>query len=347
VTFSIIYFLSQVLKPYKLQSVSYMLAVGALVPLLGTPVYQIGKFLRTPGRLRKVKKARAAGFTAAFVAIVAGILLIPTPLRIQGTLVLTAAKPEEIYAEVEGRLVELLVRDGEFVKKDTVLATLTNPEKQKELIQKTADHDVNFAKALWYNRSPERENRALARQHQQMAEELEPMIKKINEQLDKLTLIANRDGQAMGVPHPETVGQWLKPGKPFCEVGDPHQLEAHLIIDQSDIDLIRLGRRAWVKIYGRAETTYTSDVAEIAKRNRDEIPQELSNVAGGDIAGKADPKTGAIKPQSAVYEAIIPVANPNLSLQPGLRGFAKIDGGTHTLGWWLWRLITKTFHFTI
>ena len=114
-----------------------MLAIGALVPLVGMPVYQIGKFLRTPGRLRKVKKARAAGFAVAAVAIVAGILLIPTPLRIQGTLVLTAAKPEEIYAEVEGRLVELKVRDGEWVKKDTVLAKLINHEKQKELLQKT------------------------------------------------------------------------------------------------------------------------------------------------------------------------------------------------------------------
>ena len=347
VTFSIIYFLSQVLKPYKLQSVSYMLAIGALVPLLGMPVYQIGKFLRTPGRLRKVKKARAAGFAVAAVAIVAGILLIPTPLRIQGTLVLTAAKPEEIYAEVEGRLVEIKVRDGEWVKKDTVLATLINYEKQKELLQKTADYNVNFAKSQWFNTSPEREHRAMARQHLQMAEELEPMLAKINEQIGKLTLIAGRDGQAMGVPHPETVGQWLKPGKPFCEVGDPHHLEAHLIIDQSDIDLIGVGRRAWVKVYGRSETTYRSEVAEIAQKNRDEIPPELSNVAGGDIAGKADPKTGAIKPQTAVYEVIIPIANPGLSLQPGLRGFAKIDGGTHTLGWWLWRLITKTFHFTI
>ncbi len=35
VTFSIIYFLSQVLKPYKLQMISYMLATGALVPLAG------------------------------------------------------------------------------------------------------------------------------------------------------------------------------------------------------------------------------------------------------------------------------------------------------------------------
>src|SRR5205823_12157617 len=115
-------------------------------------------------------------------------------------------------------------------------------------------------------------------------------------------------------------------------------LEAHLIIDQSDIDLIHLGRRAWVKVYGRSEITYKSEVSEIAPKNRDEIPPELSNVAGGDIAGKADPKTGAIKPQTAVYEVIIPMANSGLSLQPGLRGFAKIDGGTHTLGWWLWRL---------
>ncbi len=347
VTFSIIYFLSQVLKPYKLQSISYMLATGALVPLLGMPVYQIVKFLRTPGRLRKMKKARAASFAVAAVAIVTGILLIPTPLRIQGTLVLTAAKPDEIYAEIEGQLVELNVRDAEWVSKETVIAKLINPEKQKELVQKTADHDINWAKAQWYNQSPERENRALARQHLQAAEELEPILQKINEQIGKLTLVAARDGQVMGVPHPETVGQVLKPGKPFCEVGDPHHIEAHMIVDQSDVDLIRLGRRAWVKIYGRSETTYLSEVSEIAKRNRDEIPPELSHVAGGEIAGKADPKTGAVKPQTAVYEAIIPIENPILTLQPGLRGFAKIDGGTSTFGWWLYRLFHKTFHFRL
>jgi putative peptide zinc metalloprotease protein len=297
--------------------------------------------------LRKVKKARAAGFAVAAVAIVAGILLIPTPLRLQGTLVLMADRPEEIYSEVEGQLVELNVRDGEWVKKGTVIAKLVNYDKQKELVQKQADQAINLAKHLWYNQSPEREHRSIARQHLRTAEELEPMLAKINEQLGKLTLEAGRDGQVMGVPHPETVGQWLKPGKPFCEVGDPHHLAAHLIVDQSDIDLIRLGRRAWVKVYGRAETTFGSEVTEVAKRNREDIPPELSHEAGGEIAAKQDRKTGQLKPQTAVYEVIIPIENPNLVLQPGLRGFAKIDGGTHTFGWWLWRLIKKTFHFTI
>ena len=298
VTFSILFFLYQFLKPYKLGSISYMLAVGSLVPLVGMPVYQMVKFVRTPGRMRKVKKARAAGFAAVAVAIVAGILLIPTPLRVQGTLVLTAAKPEEVYAEVPGRLVELNVRDGEWVKKGTVLATLSNPEKQRELDAASRSSTTSTSpRRSWFDQSPEPRAAPWPRSTSRWPTTSSRRIEKINEQIGKLTLVAPRDGQVMGVPHPETVGQWLKPGKPFCEVGDPHQLEAHLILDQSDIDLDPASsRRAWLKVYGDSEITFKSHVAEIAKRNRDEIPPELSNLAGGEIATKQDPKTGQAKP---------------------------------------------------
>ena len=104
---------------------------------------------------------------------------------------------------------------------------------------------------------------------------------------------------------------------------------------------------AWVKVYGTSEKTFKSHVSEVATRNREDIPPELSNAAGGEIATKQDQKTGQAKPITAVYEVIIPIDNSDLSLQPGLRGFAKIDGGTHSLGWWLYRLLAKTFHFTL
>ncbi len=347
VTYSILFFIYQFLKPYKLGSISAIMAVCSLIPLIGMPFYQMVKFARTPGRMRKVKKARAASFAAVFVALVAGILLIPTPLRVQGTLVLMAAKPRLVYAEVPGRLVEMKVRDGDWVPKGAVLATLSNPEKIRERMQLQEQQAVNFHKAQWFGHSSDRDSRAQARQHQQMATDLEPALDKVIAQIGKLTLIAERDGNVMGVPHPETTGQWLKPGKPFCEIGDPHFLEAHMILDQSDIDLVRIGRRAWLKIYGDSEVTRRSRVTVSAPKNRDEIPAELSNLAGGEIATKQDDKTGKVKPLTAVYEVIIPVDNRDLALQPGLRGFAKIDGGTHTLGWWLWRLITKTFHFTL
>jgi putative peptide zinc metalloprotease protein len=311
------------------------------------PVYQIGKFLRTPGRLRKVKKARAAAYAAAAIALIAGILAIPTPLRIDGTLVLKLSKPQEVYAEIEGRLVELSVRDGDWVTKDTVIAKLSNPAKEKELAERQQDHDVAWTKARWYRTSPELENRAQAKTADANAEQLEGMIEKVTQQLGKLTLVANRDGRVVGAPHKETVGQWVKPGKPFCEVGDPRRLEAHLIIDQSDVHLIQTGSNAWIKIYGRAEQTFKSKVAEIAKRNREEVPTELSNMAGGEVASKPDQKTGAAKPLTAVYEVIIPIDNADLKLEPGLRGAAKLDGGRYTIAWWLMRWWNKIFNFQL
>ena len=62
-------------------------------------------------------------------------------------MVLKLAKPEEVYAEVEGRLVELNVKNGDWVKKDTVLANLSNPEKQKELSQRHQDQTSTLHKA--------------------------------------------------------------------------------------------------------------------------------------------------------------------------------------------------------
>jgi putative peptide zinc metalloprotease protein len=347
VTFSILFFLYRFLKPYKLGSISAMLAVGSLVPLVAMPGYQMLKFVRQPGRMRKVKKARAAGFAAAFVTIVAGILLIPTPLRVQGTLVLMAAKPAMIYAEVPGRLVELYVRDAEWVKAGAKLATLSNPERIRERMTLQESQKVNMAKYQSFSRATDNANHGLAVEHLKMALDLEPAISKVTEQVGKLTLFAPVDGQVIGAPHPETRGQWLKPGKPFCEIADTHHLEAKMILNQEDVDLIRVDRRAFVKIYGTSETTFRTFVSEVAKKNQEDIPPELSNLAGGEIATKADQKTGQAKPLTAVYEVILPIENAELLLQPGLRGFAKIDGGTAPLGWWLWRLITKTFHFTL
>ena len=85
----------------------------------------------------------------------------------------------------------------------------------------------------------------------------------------------------------------------------------------------------------------------IAPRASDQIPSELSNLAEGEVASKPDPKTGAARPMNAVYEIVILLDNPDLELEPGLRGFAKIDGGSYTLAWWLMRWWNKVFNFQL
>ena len=116
--------------------------------------------------------------------------------------------------------------------------------------------------------------------------------------------MAPRDGQVIGVPHSSTVGQYLKPGKPLFEIGDPKKLEAHLILDQTDVDLINSrktptdskpppGSRSTGPPSGPGKSYRRPDRSE---RNQEEIPPELSNNAGGEIATKQDPKTGQAKP---------------------------------------------------
>ena len=347
VTFSILFFLSKFLEPYGLKSISYMLMTFAAGSMIGMPLFNIVKFVRQPGRMRKVKKARTAGFFAGVGVVTALVLLIPTPLRVQGTLRLTTAKPAVIYPETPGRLVTMNFRDGDEVKAGQVIAALSNLELQREYRSKLGEVDTYQSKAANYRMSSNIVDARLAQQAEEHAGMLEDTVAKYDEQIGKLTMVAARDGRVMGLPHPETIGQWVKPGKPFCEVGDPRKLEAHLILDQADIDLIDVNRRAWVKIYGDSERTIRSYVGEVSQRNREEIPAELSNLAGGEVATKQDPKTGSPKPLTPVFEIVIPVDNADLALLPGTRGFAKIDGGHAPLGWWLWRLLTKTFHFTL
>ena len=358
VTFSILFFLYQFLKPYKLGSISAIIAVGSLIPLMFMPLYNALKFVRQPGRMRKVKKARAAAWFAGAAAVVVAILMVPTPLQVSGSLVLQPAEPKPVYAEVPGQVVRYYVRDGDMVSEGDPIAELSNLEKQRERYAIQEEIDVNRSAYDSSLLTQKVSDHNIGMVHLELAQKLEPALESVVEQIGKLTLRAPRDGMIVGMPHPETVGQWLRPGgaaaggkpsKPLCSVADPTRLEARVIIDQSDVDLIHESEHptAWVKVYGVGRRTYTSKVRLVATRNQQDLPAELSNQGGGEIATKPDQATGQMQPLSAVYEVVIPIDNADLHLQPGLRGTARIDAGYATFGWWLWRLITKTFHFTL
>ncbi len=351
VSFGILLFLYRFLKPHKLGSISALLAIGSLIPLIVMPAYQMLKFVGQPGRMRKVKKARAAGYLVAFLALITGVLLIPTPLQIAGSLVLTSDERAPVYVQIPGRVEKYYVHDGDYVKEGQMLADLSNREKLRERDRIQTEISANRAKydVLFSSRKPgDRDN---AKIFATLADELEPALSKLTEQIGSLKLRAPRAGIVQGIPHHETEGRWINPveGKPVCEIIDSSHLRAVMVLDQADIDLVNKANspRAWIKIYGTGKRMFVSQVTEVASRNIEELPPELSNVIGGEIPAKPDPKTGVMKPLSAVYEVAIPVDNSDLRLQPGLRGRGRIDAGYATFGWWLWRSMAKTFNFML
>ena len=101
-------------------------------------------------------------------------------------------------------------------------------------------------------------------------------------------------------------------GTLFCQVGDPKKLEAVLVIDQADRNLILDGQHQPVdiKLEGFAGVTIPSEIAEVAESELKIAPRRLSNKSQGELATKTDPQTGVERPMSTSYQARAPIDDP-------------------------------------
>ena len=142
------------------------------------------------------------------------------------------------------------------------------------------------------------------------------------------------------------LGCYLEVGIPVCTIGDPHKKEAVLIIDQSEIEFVRIRDKVRIKLDAYAEETYEGRIEEIARRELDDSPRQLSQLAGGELATKAE-ESGRIRPLSASYQARVYLDDPDRAFRPGFIGRAKIECRSRTLAQIVWRYLTDTFHFRL
>jgi hypothetical protein len=75
------------------------------------------------------------------------------------------------------------------------------------------------------------------------------------------------------------------------------------------------------------------------------IPKSLQSKYKGEVATKADPSSGIEKPLTPVYQARVPLDDPEGLLSIGLTGNAKVYAGWQTLAQRSWRFVARTFNF--
>ncbi len=370
ILFSILFFLYKVFEPYGLQVIGQTIAAFSIGSLVVKPLYQCYKFLKTPGRWDQVKRLNLYATLTVVGLIVAGILMIPLPRRVMCTLEIQPRQSEAVFVDVPGQLDEVLVKPGDQVSQGQVLARIQNIDLQiaiDELVRQRNELKSQLA-SLGRQRY---ENRRAGQQIPQMRETLaavETQIVQKSQDLKRLELLAPKDGTILQPmirpeqPQPDgTLSSWsgslldnrnlgatLSASELFCEVGDPRQLEAVLIIDQTDIELVRehkqVGQDVSIKLDAFPSKTFDGQILEISRSELKEAPRSLSNQAGGELATVTD-STGASRPMSTSYTARVPLDHVVGSIQVGLRGRAKIHTGWQPLGGRIWRYLSHTFHF--
>ncbi len=119
------------------------------------------------------------------------------------------------------------------------------------------------------------------------------------------------------------------------------------MIDQGDIDYVTEDQKVDLKFDALPYDTLHGQIERISKSSLKITPRRLSTNESGELPSVKDPETGVDKPQSASYQALVPITDEEGVLIDGLRGRAKIHTDPLSLGARLWRLIMNTFNFRL
>jgi putative peptide zinc metalloprotease protein len=137
---------------------------------------------------------------------------------------------------------------------------------------------------------------------------------------------------------------YLESGTLVCSVGDPNQIEAVLAIDQSEIGLVRTGQQVRLQIDNLPGVFLIGSIAQISEMDLRVAPRSLA--AGGDLPSRLDPG-GLAHPRSTTYQARVELDPARQRVLLGATGRAKIAVDARSLGWRLWRFLSRTFRLEL
>ncbi|REK19190.1 MAG: hemolysin D [Planctomycetota bacterium] len=370
ILFGILFFLYKVLEPYDLKIVSQMLAIFSMSSLIGMPLYKVGKFFYVPGRLHQVKSKNIYVTLSILAAVVAFIAFVPLPYRVICPLELRPRGAESVYVHVPGILEEIAVEPGQKVEKDQPLGRLYSPELDLEINElegQVAQEElrVKVVNSEWSTYSDRSAAIALPA--------LIESLKATKEQLERrkrdrrhLALVAPTSGTVLPSPsvpeqptlegrelatwsgsplQEENLGAYLEPPTVFCQIGDPTQWQADIVIDQDYYEFLEEGQDVEIMFDLLPGKIYSTKIEDIGPE-MEFASRQLSSKGGGDLMVAQD-STGAERPISTSYQAYAEIHDDSGVLMQGLRGTAKVDARWQPLGKRLWRWVMRTFNFRL
>jgi putative peptide zinc metalloprotease protein len=316
----------------------------------------------------------------ATIGVIAAVLLavfyIPLPHRVYCTFEIQPRDAQKIFVTVPGEMLDLRVKSGDSIGQGDTLAHLKNLDVELDIAKLEGEQSQSEIRL----RNLQSEMYAGGK-GSNAAAEIEPLqatLAAIKEQLmdkkvdlSRLTLISPVAGVVMPPPadkRPTSDKQltawtgtplearnrraYLQEGTFFCQIGDPEKMEAQLVVEQGDIEYIRMafadgeGPLVDIKLDELPFRTLHGHVTEVANEPLRISPRHLSNKNGGELATKTD-EAGVERPQTTSYQVRVPLDDPDGLLRIGYKGQARIHTKPRTLGRRLWRLVAQTFNFRL
>ena len=270
---------------------------------------------------------------AGIVGLVLLIFVPPIPTAISTDLVLEPGKDARLRAEVAGKVSRVLVHQGDPVVPGQVLAILENPEIKEDALAVAAQlalADSNF------RNEEARSDQSKAAQAAQERMRLEKELAVAQKAVDALQIHSPIAGVVTTLEVEQKIGEFLSPGDEFCRVTDRSIMKARILVTDWDLENVRLGATAKVRVLPYPYTTYSGRIEQIlpaAALDRPvSQPQKLVRL-GQDLTN--------------YFAVVMDIPNPHDTLREGMTGTAKISAKSYPLAWQfgrsVWRWLRAQF----
>jgi putative peptide zinc metalloprotease protein len=276
----------------------------------------------------KITRLQAAG--------VAGLALLifipPFSSRVSTDLVLEPGRVTPLRAEAGGRVSQVFVRQGDDVKPGQLLAILEDPKIQAKA-RVVAAQLALASSSLRHNVGSDLQKAAQAtRERSRLQQELAIARKEV----EALEIRATFVGVVTTPEVEQKVGEYLSPGDEFCRVVDRSTMRARVLVRDWELEDVRPGTPAKIKVLPFPYRTYSGHVDQILPAATEDRPiaqphklermgQELTNY----------------------FAVVVKFPNPDGSLREGMTGTARISAKSSPLAWKMgresWRWLRSQF----
>lgn len=372
VVFSILFFLNKVFEPYGLKIIGQLIGFAGVFGLVVQPSWQLIQFFQTPGRSGKVKKARVAISLAAVAVAILAIAMIPLPFSVSCPFEVVPRNGAVVYVAVPGRMetgpeVKLLAQ----VRRGETIVQLKNQDLELEVAKLQGEYNAAKAHldAIMRVKTPASQIEGQVKSSKSVVKSKGELLEQKQRELAKLSIVAPRDGIILPAPRkpamkdPRMLATWsgsvfdeknhgafLQNNDIVCVVGSPEDLEAVLVYDQIDVNLVKPDVPVSLMFEANVDRVYNSKIATVARVALEHPSPNMMESAGGDLAAKPD-KTGNQKLVSTAYQARVPLggalSGDHTLIYLGQRGQARVYTGWQSLGERLVRFVYRTFHFQL
>jgi len=364
---SILWFLYQILSANGLEVVWHYLALSVISATAIEPLWRLSKAILSKERRDQMKRKNVIITTTAVAGIVLTAALLPLPCYVVCPFELRVANATPVYAPHSARLVKLMVQPGQQVTAGQPLANLHNIDLQLAVARLESDVRAQelLLRSLNYERYENEQAAAAAPQAEELLESTRKQLQQRRSDLERFHLTAPQAGVVLeperrrAKENSATLDSWsgspldaknrqgvFAQGDVVCQIGDPQQLEAVLVVDQVDVERLRSGQPVKAVLDAQPDRWLRGEIQEIARQKLEATPESLSVQAGGGVASRID-NQGVERPLSASYRVRVKLEDGSAAHLPGMRGSVKIRTGWRTIGGRAWESLARTFHFQL